>query len=206
MEYININEKKCSNLGICLGCVENMSRTELVQTIRTALKNGVTVFDLNPVNAASFEAFGEAISGFRKDAFLLVHFDLDYTTDLRQPCGDPAHAMASAAGQMQLMRVDYMDAAVIGCSSQEDRLVWEQIKELKTGGVVHHVILSAADENLLKKEFDPSFMDLMLVPRGKEGALYNGSAELISTLHSPSDLKDLHLILKNFGKAVEDKQ
>ena len=206
MEYRKIGTDKISSLSVGLGCLSDISRTELVQIIRTAIRHGVTCFDLTPEKASSFEAFGEAVAGLRKKVFLMIHFDLDYTTDLRRPCPGPSAAFASAAGQMQLMRIDYIDAAVVSCAGEREIL--QQVRELKNGGVIHHVALSSEDGSCAETGFDASFMDLKIT--GKEDVsgktILDGAGSVLSSVQFPRDLKDLYRILKTYGAEAEVKE
>lgn len=81
MEY-KINKRtrdKISIIGIGTSILPELSKNEVILTLKFAVENGINFFDLATVKSSCFSLFGEALKDVRKKLFYQIHFGADYS-------------------------------------------------------------------------------------------------------------------------------
>ena len=72
--------EKISIIGMGSSVIGAKPESEIIETVRTAVDNGINFFDMAGGHATIFEAYGKALKGIRDKVYLQVHFGANYTT------------------------------------------------------------------------------------------------------------------------------
>ena len=72
--------EKISVIGMGSSVIGERPEAEIIETVRSAVENGINYFDMAGGHASIFPAYGKALEGMREQVYLQVHFGADYTS------------------------------------------------------------------------------------------------------------------------------
>lgn len=171
MEYRKLphGEEQISILGIGTSSIQEAGEKEIEETISYAMDKGINFFDMASAEATPFAAFGRAIEGRRKDAYLQVHFGADYTTGTYGWTTNLETIKRSIDWQLQALKTDYIDFGFIHCIDEESDLrkvmesgVLDFIQDMKKQGIVRHIGLSSHTPRVVEQVLDKKLLDLLM--------------------------------------------
>lgn len=161
--------EKISILGMGASVIGAKPEEEIIQTVRTAVENGINLFDMAGGHAAIFSAYGKALAGIRDRVYLQVHFGTNYTTGEYGWTTKLDEIKASVKWQMENLQTDYLDFGFIHCLDEESD--WKAYREsgaldyvlrMKEQGVIRHIGFSSHTPALTQKVLDMGIVDLVM--------------------------------------------
>lgn len=171
MEYRKLprGEERISILGLGTSSIQAASEKEIEETVVSALDRGVNFFDMASAEAKPFAAYGRALKGRRKEAYLQIHFGANYETGTYGWTTNLDTIKRSIDWQLKALQTDYMDFGFIHCIDEESdlRKVWESgvldlIQDMKAQGIVRHIGLSSHTPRLAGQVLDLKLIDLLM--------------------------------------------
>lgn len=161
--------EKISVIGMGSSVVGAQSEKDIIKTVEHALDYGVNYFDMAGGHATIFPAYGKALEGRRKEAFLQVHFGANYTTGEYGWTTDLDTVKRSVEWQMKHLKTDYIDFGFIHCLDEASDLekyrnngVLQYVLDMKQQGVIHHIGLSTHAPELANRVLDLGIIDMMM--------------------------------------------
>ena len=158
-----------SLIGLGSSSLAAAGQQEAVATVRMALQAGVNFFDLAAGDAAAFGIYGEALADCRHQVYLQVHFGADYRSGQYGWTQDPAAIRDSVTWQLQQLKTDYIDFAMIHCVDEDDDLqmalnngVIDWMCQLKKQGVIRHLGLSTHTPSIAHQLLDRKLIDILM--------------------------------------------
>lgn len=171
MEYRKLphGEERISILGLGTSSIQAASEKEIEETVVSALDRGVNFFDMASAEAKPFAAYGRALKGRRKEAYLQIHFGANYETGTYGWTTNLDTIKRSIDWQLKALQTDYMDFGFIHCIDEESDLrkvsesgVLDLIQDMKAQGIVRHIGLSSHTPRLAGQVLDLKIIDLLM--------------------------------------------
>lgn len=171
MEYRKLprGEERISILGLGTSSIQAASEKEIEETVVSALDRGVNFFDMASAEAKPFAAYGRALKGRRKEAYLQIHFGANYETGTYGWTTNLDTIKRSIDWQLKALQTDYMDFGFIHCIDEESDLrkvsesgILDLIQDMKTQGIVRHIGLSSHTPCLAGLVLDLKIIDLLM--------------------------------------------
>lgn len=171
MEYRKLphGEERISILGLGTSSIQAASEKEIEETVVSALDRGVNFFDMASAEAKPFAAYGRALKGRRKEAYLQIHFGANYETGTYGWTTNLDTIKRSIDWQLKALQTDYMDFGFIHCIDEESDLrkvsesgVLDLIQDMKAQGIVRHIGLSSHTPRLADQVLDLKIIDLLM--------------------------------------------
>lgn len=171
MEYRKLprGEERISILGLGTSSIQAASEKEIEETVVSALDRGVNFFDMASAEAKPFAAYGRALKGRRKEAYLQIHFGANYETGTYGWTTNLDTIKRSIDWQLKTLQTDYMDFGFIHCIDEESDLrkvsesgVLDLIQDMKAQGIVRHIGLSSHTPRLAGQVLDLKIIDLLM--------------------------------------------
>lgn len=171
MEYRKLprGEERISILGLGTSSIQAASEKEIEETVVSALDRGVNFFDMASAEAKPFAAYGRALKGRRKEAYLQIHFGANYETGTYGWTTNLDTIKRSIDWQLKALQTDYMDFGFIHCIDEESDLrkvsesgVLDLIQDMKAQGMVRHIGLSSHTPRLAGQVLDLKIIDLLM--------------------------------------------
>lgn len=171
MEYRKLprGEERISILGLGTSSIQAASEKEIEETVVSALDRGVNFFDMASAEAKPFAAYGRALKGRRKEAYLQIHFGANYETGTYGWTTNLDTIKRSIDWQLKTLQTDYMDFGFIHCIDEESDLrkvsesgVLDLIQDMKAQGIVRHIGLSSHTPRLADQVLDLKIIDLLM--------------------------------------------
>lgn len=171
MEYRKLphGEEQISILGLGTSSIQAASEKEIEETVVSALDRGVNFFDMASAEAKPFAAYGRALKGRRKEAYLQIHFGANYETGTYGWTTNLDTIKRSIDWQLKALQTDYMDFGFIHCIDEESDLrkvsesgVLDLIQDMKAQGIVRHIGLSSHTPRLAGQVLDLKIIDLLM--------------------------------------------
>ena len=161
--------EKISIIGMGSSVIGAKPESEIIETVRTAVDNGINFFDMAGGHAAIFEAYGKALKGIRDKVYLQVHFGANYTTDEYGWTTNLDEVKKSVKWQLEKLQTDYIDFGFIHCLDEDKDLaayrengVLDYVLELKKQGVIRHIGLSSHTPALVHQVLDMGIVDIVM--------------------------------------------
>lgn len=171
MEYRKLprGEEQISILGLGTSSIQAAGEKEIEETVSFALDQGINFFDMASAEAKPFAAYGRALEGRRKNAYLQIHFGADYKTGTYGWTTDLDSIRRSIDWQLKTLKTDYIDFGFIHCIDEESDLrkvlesgVLGLIQDMKDQGIVRHIGLSSHTPRLAGQVMDKKLIDLLM--------------------------------------------
>lgn len=169
MEYRKLprGEERISILGLGTSSIQAASEKEIEETVVSALDRGVNFFDMASAEAKPFAAYGRALKGRRKEAYLQIHFGANYETGTYGWTTNLDTIKRSIDWQLKALQTDYMDFGFIHCIDEESDLrkvsesgVLDLIQDMKAQGIVRHIGLSSHTPRLAGQVLDLKIIEI----------------------------------------------
>lgn len=168
MEYRTLKDgKQVSIIG--LGGAWQASVAEIARAAAFALEQGVNYFDLAGAEDKLFEAYGQAMSGSRKQLFYQIHFGAYYPEGKYGWTLELEAVKRSVDMQLKKLKTDYIDFGFIHCLDEDQDWaayqkngVLDYILELKKAGTVRGIGLSSHTPSVVNKILDTGLVDQLM--------------------------------------------
>lgn len=171
MEYRKLpkGDENISILGFGGSSIHQAGYREGIETVRTAIEQGINYFDLAVSESSAFDIYHEAFQGLRNTVCLQMHFGADYssgkygwTTDLNQIKKDMEWLLDT-------LKTDYIDFGFIHCIDEPSDLekyisggVLDYIQQLKKEGTVRRIGLSSHTPKIVDQMLDTDLLDVVM--------------------------------------------
>ena len=164
------NGEMLSVLGLGTGGIEKVSDSEIEETIRTAVENGINFFDLCASAKRVYAPVGRAIAKQREKVYLQTHFGAVYNKKGEYSWSRSLEDIKNTIEwELEALGTDYLDFGFLHCvdeNSDFDELVsngvLDYIKELKAQGVVHYFGFSSHTPSVANRILDAENCDMMM--------------------------------------------
>ncbi len=171
MEYRTLPHggEKISVIAMGSSVIGERPEKEIIDTVRSAMENGINYFDMAGGHAAIFDAYGKAIDGKRDKVYLQIHFGADYTSGEYGWTTNLNQIKKSIKWQLEKLRTDYIDFGFIHCMDEDKDLdtyikngVLDYILDLKKKGIVHHIGMSSHAPAVTQRVLDMGIIDVLM--------------------------------------------
>ncbi len=171
MEY-RVSKKtgdRISVIGLGTSYIGEAPEKEAVEALLLAHENGVNYADLATAGAKTFEYYGKAYAGVRKEMFYQVHFGANYETGEYGWTTDLEKVKRQVDWMLKGLKTDYVDYGFIHCldeapdwQSYQENGVLEYLLEMKGQGVVRHIGLSTHTPGLANTVLDSGLVEQLM--------------------------------------------
>lgn len=171
MEY-RINKKtgdKFSVIGMGTSYISDTAERDAVEALLLAHEKGINCADLATAGAKTFEYYGKAFSGLRKDMYYQVHFGANYETGEYGWTTNLDKVKEQVDYMLRNLKTDYIDYGFIHCidaiadwEAYQKNGVLQYLLDLKNQGVVRHIGLSTHTPEAANKVLDEGFVEQLM--------------------------------------------
>ena len=171
MEYRTLPHggEKISILGLGTSSIQASDESEIEETLRLAVENGINYFDMASSEAKPFPAYGRALAKCRDKVYFQIHFGANYETGTYGWTTNIDTIKRSIDWQLKTLKTDYIDFGFIHCIDGAADLkkvqksgVIDHILHLKEQGVVRHVGLSSHTPEVVNQVLDLGILDMLM--------------------------------------------
>lgn len=156
-------------IGMGSSVVGAGSEKNIIETVWSAVENGVNYFDLAAGHASCFPAYGKALADCRGKVYLQIHFGADYATGEYGWTTDLEKIKSSIDWQLSNLKTDYIDFGFIHCLDEltdveayEKSGALQYVLELKAQGVIRHIGLSSHNPETVHRVLDRKIIDMLM--------------------------------------------
>lgn len=171
MEYRQLPKGKesISIIGLGTASIGAAGVKEVEAAATMAAENGINYFDMASADAAPFEAYGRALSGYRKQVYFQIHFGAEYSSGKYGWTLNLEQVKRSIDWQLKALKTDYIDFGFIHCIDELADLEKFQahgtlayIQQLQKEGVVRHIGLSSHTPEVVNHVLDMGIIDMLM--------------------------------------------
>ena len=171
MEYRTLPHggEKISILGLGTSSIQASDESEIEETLRLAVENGINYFDMASSEAKPFPAYGRALAKCRDKVYFQIHFGANYETGTYGWTTNIDTIKRSIDWQLKALKTDYIDFGFIHCIDGAADLkkvqksgVIDHILHLKEQGVVRHIGLSSHTPEVVNQVLDLGILDMLM--------------------------------------------
>ncbi len=163
-------DEKISVLGLGMGGIQGSSDSEIEQTVRKAVDNGINFFDLCGGGNNIYAPFGKGIQGSRDKVYVQMHFGAVYNGKGEYGWSRELDEIKrTVEWELKQLGTDHIDFGFLHCVDEDndvDQLVsgciWDHIKELKAQGVVRHIGFSSHTPSVANRILNMGGTDMMM--------------------------------------------
>lgn len=171
MEY-RLNKKtgdRVSVIGLGTSYTSSSTERDAVEALVLAHESGINYADLATAGAKTFDYYGKAFAGVRKEMLYQVHFGANYETGEYGWTTELETVKRQVAWMLQALATDYIDYGFIHCldaaadwEAYQKNGVLEYLLEMKKQGVVRHIGLSTHTPELANLVLDTGLVDQLM--------------------------------------------
>lgn len=161
--------EEISIIGFGGSSIHQAGEKEAVDTIASAMEQGVNYFDMAVSEAVAFDYYRAAFAGSRKSVYLQMHFGADYSSGKYGWTTDLERVKGGMGWLMDKLGTDYIDFGFIHCIDETadleqymDSGALEHIQNLKARGVVRHIGLSSHTPAIVGRLLDMGVLDVVM--------------------------------------------
>lgn len=171
MEYRKLlkGNEQISVIGFGGSSIHQAGEKEAVDTIVSAVEQGINYFDMAVSEAVAFDYYRAAFAGNRESVYLQMHFGADYSSGKYGWTTDLARVKGGMGWLMDKLNTDYIDFGFIHCIDESSDLekyiasgALEHIQKLKAQGVVRHIGLSSHTPAIVSRLLDMEILDVVM--------------------------------------------
>ena len=222
MEY-RINRKtgdKISVLGMGTSYISEASEKDAVEALLFAHENGINYADLATAGAKTFDYYGKAFAGCRRDMYYQVHFGANYETGEYGWTTNLDKVKSQVEWMLGELKIDYVDYGFIHCLDSEsdwqeyrENGVLDYLLEMKKQGVVRHIGLSTHTPEVANLVLNSGLVEQMMFSINpgydyRHGEYAKGSTDERVKLYQRCEAEGIGItVMKPFsgGQLLEDK-
>ena len=222
MEY-RINRKtgdKISVLGMGTSYISEASEKDAVEALLFAHENGINYADLATAGAKTFDYYGKAFAGCRRDMYYQVHFGANYETGEYGWTTNLDKVKSQVEWMLGELKTDYVDYGFIHCLDSEsdwqeyqENGVLDYLLEMKKQGVVRHIGLSTHTPEVANLVLNSGLVEQMMFSINpgydyRHGEYAKGSTDERVKLYQRCEAEGIGItVMKPFsgGQLLEDK-
>lgn len=171
MEY-RLNRKtgdRVSVIGLGTSYTAEMPEKEAVEALLLAHENGINLADLATAGAKTFEYYGTALAGARREMYYQVHFGANYETGEYGWTTGLETVKRQIDWMLHSLKTDYADYGFIHCldslsdwEAYQKNGVLAYLLEMRRQGVVRHIGLSTHTPALANQVLDAGIVEQMM--------------------------------------------
>lgn len=203
---------RISVIGLGTSCIAEAPEKEAVAALLLARENGVNYADLATAGAKTFEYYGTAFSGLRRDMLYQVHFGANYETGEYGWTTDLEKVKRQIDWMLRGLKTDYVDYGFIHCldeaedwNSYQKNGVLAYLLDMRKQGVVKHIGLSTHTPELASLVLDAGIVEQLMfsINPGYDyhhGDYANGSSDERASLYRRCEAEGVGIsVMKPFS-------